>query len=254
MSELQQFIDDLEQELVAGIARHNPATAGDSARPNRIKPILAVTLTLAAVVVGVFGIPKLLDTQPAAAEAIAITQLQDRVEIRIVDVIKYPDAVVSKLQEELGLQAEMVAFPAHPTFVGTVGSVGNIGPVEPETIRDLDGAVELVILPKGFSGTLIIEYGREAEAGEFYVLSGTDRRCEIFYGLTPGESLNRLQDFGGSLRFQMVSADGSVEVDADPLDIPDTYTLTDLLPLSVDSYLVTYAENPAAEGVAPNCQ
>ncbi len=254
MSELQKFKDDLERELVAAAHRRNLAAAATSARNKQLKPILAVTLAMGAITLGVFGIPMVLDSTPAAADAIAITQLQDRVEIRVIDVVNDPGTVAAKLEDELGIRADMLPVPAPPELIGRVNAVGNIGPVEPEVKVSSDGQVELVTLPVGFSGILIIEYGRRAAPGETYIPTVTDTRCAQLFGLTPSSSFEQLEGLEGSLRFETVNADGQVGVDVDPQTIPDHYQLTDLMALSSNSYLVTFSEDPGTEQVHPNCR
>ncbi len=254
MSELQKFKDDLEQQLVAAARRQSLATAAKSARRSRMKPVLAVAFSIAVVVVGVFGVSTLFGSKPAAADAISITQLEDAVEIRVVDVVSDPDAVIAKLEGELGISAEMLATPGPDVLIGQINAVGSIGPVEPDIEVDADGLVQLVTLPVGFSGTLIIEYGRKAEPGEIYETNITHERCSLMFGLTLTESLPQLQDLGGTLRYETVTASGDVQTDADPDLIPDDYQLTDLIALSESSYLVTFAENPTTEHIHPNCQ
>ncbi len=254
MSELQKFKDDLEQQLVAAARRQNLAAAAKAARRSRVKPVLVVAVSMAVIVVGVFGASTLFGTKPAAADAITITELEDRVEIRVVDVVSDPDAVAAKLEGELGISAEMLAVPGPELLIGQINAVGNIGPVEPVIEVDADGLVKLVTLPVGFSGTLIIEYGRQAEPGEVYETNVTDERCSLLFGLTLTEALPQLQDLGGTLRYETVTSDGDVQTDADPNLIPGHYQLTDLTALSDASYLVTFAENPATESVDPNCQ
>ena len=254
MSELQKFKDDLEHQLVAAARRQNLAAAAKSARRSRVNPVLAVAFSVAVVAVGVFGASTLFDTKPAAADAITITQLEDKVEIRIVDVITDPDAVVAKLEDELGISAEMLATPGPEVLIGQINAVSNIGPVEPDVEVDAEGLVQLVTLPVGFSGILIIEYGRQAEPGEIYETTIAHESCGLMFGLTLPEALPQLQDLGGTLRYETVSASGDVETDADPDLIPGHHQLTDLTALSDASYLVTFAENPATEAVDPNCQ
>ncbi len=147
-----------------------------------MKPILAVALSLAAVAGGVFGGSMLFGAHPAAADAITITRLEDRVEIRVVDVVADPGAVEAKLEDELGIGAEMLALPVPSALVGQVTAVGNTGPVEPDIDVDAENLVELATLPEGFSGTLIIEYGRTAEPGEVYETTIADDRCVLMFG------------------------------------------------------------------------
>ncbi len=254
MSELQKFKDDLEQQLVAAARRQNLAAAAKAARPSRMKPVLVVAFSMAVIVGGVFGASTLFGTKPVAADAVTVTELEDRVEIRVVDVVTDPDAVAAKLEDELGIPAEMLALPVPPALVGQVTSVGNTGPVEADVEVDANDLVKLVTLPVGFSGTLIIEYGRKAEPGEIYETNVTDERCSLLFGLTFPEALPQLQDLGGTLRYETVTSDGDVQTNADPNVIPAHYQLTDLIALSDASYLVTFAENPAREFVDPNCQ
>ncbi len=254
MSELQKFKDDLEQQLVAASRRQNLDTAAKAARPSRVKPVLAIAISMAVLVGGVFGVSTLFGAKPVAADAVTITQLEDRVVIRVVDVVSDPDAVAAKLEDELGIPAEMLALPVPPELVGQVTSVGNTGPVETDVEVDAEGLVKVVTLPIGFSGTLIIEYGRKSEPGEVYETNVTDQRCSLLFGLIVPEALSQLQDLGGTLRYETVTADGDVQTDADPNLIPGHYQLTDLIALSDASYLVTFVENPAAESVDPSCR
>lgn len=252
MSELQRFKDNLERELLTAIhSSDSPSTS----RPRLVRAVPAVIAVLiSAAAGGVIGVPALFGAPTASAETISITHLQDRVEIRVVDVVTDPDEVTRKLEDELGITADLLAVASSPALVGRIGAVGNVGPTEVEVRHNVDGTLDLIILPAGFSGSLTIEYGRKAAPGERYGFSDVDGQCSMFYGLTVTESLEGLRSLAPSLRFHSTSADLSTDVDIDPLLIPASFTLTRLLPLSSDSYLATYSEDPTYASPHPNCE
>lgn len=252
MSDLEHFKDDLERELVAAAKRRNLAT--NSAGPSRVKPVLVATLTAGALAIGIFGIPLLSGTKTPPAKALTLTELEHRVEIRVIDIVTDPNAVEIWLDKEFGIDAQMSATPTPDELIGVVNALGSTGMVETEVELDADDRIAVIILPAGFTGPLLVVYGRKAEPGEAYQSSATDPFCAQIYGLTVAESLDQLRALGRDLRFAAHALDGHHNSDIDPELIPSHYRLTNLLPLASDKYLVTYAEDSSTEYPEPNCQ
>lgn len=260
MSSVEKFRHDLGRELVG--AAHRQAAqqeAGDRAPQRvpgtrRLLPILGLALVLVVVAISVFAIPGPLDSPDATADSFAILELEDRVELQVIDIISDPAAVQRQLEDELGLQAEVMAVPAEPQRVGRVGAVGTTGDIAPEMVRDSDGKVTKVVLPSGFNGSVWIEYGRAAEPGEMYMFTTTSPLCADYFGqdfATIGAEVDRLATH---MRYETMHDDFVMTPEVPIDDIPDDYLFVDIIALSDDSYLVTYAANTTMLPPEPNCE
>lgn len=178
-------------------------------------------------------------TNPAAA--IQIHRTESDIRIEVVDIIANPETVVATLAVE-GVTAELFAVPAPTGLVGQVSSVGNIGAVEPTLTWGTDGTIDQIVVPAGFIGSLIIEYGRIAEPGESYAVTESDARCQAMYWQTPDESRPMLRTMGDSIRFHIFDAEGVGTLDINPIDIPADYRLIDIMAMSERTYLAEFVE------------
>ncbi len=252
MSDLQQFKDDLGQELVDAAKRMNQQPA-PSPTGLRTHPVAIFAFAAIILVIVLIGLPRLTRMPSAEADDVSILYLEDQLRIRVSDIVANPDEVAAKLQDEFGIQAEFIPIPVGPDLVGTVSSFGSPGMVEPKAEVSSDRLVNTIILPKGFAGVLIVDYGVPAKPGELYQASLTDKRCSQLYGQTIEESLDEVLRLGSSIRFDTSEADYSSRLDVDHETIPAHYRLSDFFALSDDSYLVTYAEDLEREYRDPNC-
>ncbi len=252
MNDLQQFKIDLGQELVEAAERRNQQEA-TPATGLRAHPIAAISFAAIILITALIGLPRLNSLQSAEADDVSIAYLEGQLEIRVSDIIANPDELAAKLQDDFGIQAELIPVPVDPRLVGTVSSLGTPGMVEPGIEADSDGLIHTIILPAGFAGVLTVDYGVPAGPGEIYNSTLTDERCRQLYGQTIGESLNQVLKLGSSIRFDTFDANHSSRLDIDHQTIPAHYRLSDVFPLSDSSYIVTYVEDLQKERRHANC-
>lgn len=249
--DLENYQHRLGRELVAAAHRQQqPVGSARSRVPNSV--ILAVAATVIAVALLGLGT---LRPQPAAAEVFVITQLEDEVRLDVIDIITDPTEVETQLADELGLEAELMAIPASPDLEGKIVATGSSGDgnVIIEVAFDADDAIEQIILPEGFNGDLLIEYGRRAEPDEFYEATTTAPVCGDLWASTPAEAHDQLRQLASEIRYETVDKDNNITTDV-PLDrIDPSYLLIDITYLSSDQALVTYAANLDARPKHPNC-
>lgn len=252
MNDLQQFKNDLGQELVDAARRNNQQQTSPTTGL-RAHPVAVISFAAVVLVAALVGLPRLNSLQTAEADNLSIAYLEDRLEIRVSDIVDHPDELTAKLQDEFGIKVQLIPVPVDPRLIGTVSSFGTPGMVEASAETNSEGLVQTIILPAGFAGILIVDYGVPAGPGEIYNSTLTDERCRQLYGQTIGESLSRVLKLGSSVRFDTYDADYSSRLDIDHQTIPANYRLSDVFPLSDNSYIVTYAEDLEKEPRHPNC-
>ena len=97
-----------------------------------------------------------------------VIYLADEVHLEIVDLVRDPSAAERDLHAELGVAVELVALPAPPEMVGRVVGAASTGTTTAYVVYDDAGLSERIVLPQEIDGTLIVQYGRSAGAGERY--------------------------------------------------------------------------------------
>lgn len=256
MSSVKKFQHDLGRELV-GAAHRQAAAANEQRRapsPLKMLPIIGIAAVLLIAAITVIDLPGPLGTPDAVADTFVITQLDDRIELEVVDIITDPDDVLTQLQDELGLQAEIFAVAADPQLIGQISAIGTTGDIAPQMVFNNNGTVTKVVLPIGFQESLIIQYGRAAEPAEPYIMTVTNPICANYFGqtfTTTGTEINRLADL---VRYETIDPDGILTPEAPINDIPANYVLIDIAALSDNSYIVGYAANTTSRPIHPNCQ
>ncbi len=242
----------LERELVAAGHRLQAKKANKS--PSRMLVRLGGPVMAGLVlVVGFIGVG--LIRQPTPASAFKITELTNRVELEVIDIITSPQEVSQQLINELDLPSELYSVPVHPDLVGQIISAGTTGDSAPVYQTQPDGTVDIITLDEGFNGILIIEYGRAAELDEIYKATVPNPLCSQLWGQTLEQSLPVIEEQVGNIQFETIDQRQATDTDVEVDSVDPTYGLTDVTNLSSNSVIVTYSANPANQPrTHPNCQ
>ncbi len=255
MTSLKNFQNDLGRELVG--AAHRQAADANQRQPafsrRRFATVVALAAVLLIVTVTIVDLPGSVGPDDAVA-AFAITELDNRIELKVIDIITDPEGVEAQLEDELGLQAEVFAVASDPQLIGQVSAIGTSGDIAPQMVFDNNGVVTKVVLPVGFQESLIIEYGRAAESGEPYLMTVTSPVCATYFGQPFTMIGAEVDGLAGLVRYETIDTDIAVTPEVDIVDIPGDYVLIDIAALSDDSYLVSYAANTTSLPIHPNCQ
>jgi hypothetical protein len=256
--ELGDFKEGLRRELVAAAYRQRAAARQPvpvARRSWRLSPIAGLAVAALVVAAGVMGASLLIPADPVAADVFAITVIDDEVELAVIDIIVDPEAVTRQLADELGVDAELRAVPTPPALIGQIVVTATFeGRVEPEVEHDENGVIDRIALPAGFSGTLYIEYGRDAEPGEVYKATITDVACAELWGLTPGEAAPRLNDLATQVYYEAIDGDNANTARVALDDIDSSYRLIDVVYLNQETLVVTYAADPDEQPRHTNCR
>jgi hypothetical protein len=256
--DLRGFKDELRDELVAAAYRERAARRATARSPRPVQrrwkpsPVLLAT-TAAMVMLGALATTTLLPADPAGADVFAITVIEDRVELAVIDIVVDPGAVVEQVADEAGVDAELVAVPVVSALEGEIlGTASRGGEVAPELTRDANGVISHITLPAGFDGKLYIEYGRKAEPGELYRYPVTDESCARLWGQTPAESRAEVDELAASVIYEQVNASEGAGVPFSDL-APDSQ-LVEIFYVSDDTIIVTYASDIDRQPRHPACE
>lgn len=246
---LDDYQERLGRQLVAAAYRkRQQAETGRSGVP-RLLILAVVVLVVAVATVGLIAIP----LRPAAADVFVITRLEDEVQLAVVDIITDPAEVESQLENELNLTTELRAIPVPPQLEGKIIATGSTGDVSPEVTFDVDSTIEQIILPEGFNGDLLIEYGRKSQSDEPYEATTTDPICSELWARTLAETKTRLAKLAVTVRYETIDTDGFATIDVSASQIDPSYRLIDIAYLATDEVLVTYAGDLDVRPIHPNC-
>jgi len=251
--DMDRFRRELGAELKAVAYRQASPAASPSSRWRRVNPVLGLVAAGILVVVAVVGY-SIARPAPAQADVFAISRIDGRFELEVVDIVTNSREVVAQLDAELGIQSEVVAVPVSDDLIGRLLAASTTGDVTPQIVRDVDGVITRIGLLEGFDGTLIITYGRRIEPGESYVMSLPNPACGELWGQTATESAARLVQIADDIRYETEDEHGISRTNVAFGDINPAYQLVDITNTDPHTIIVTYAANPALRPRHPNCQ
>jgi hypothetical protein len=251
-SDLIAFRDQLGRELVAAARRRQGYGRVSGGRWPAIAA--AGVVATAALVVTVVLVGGLVRTDPVSADVLAIGVVDTEVQIEVVSIVQDPDRVEAQLWSELGLDAELVAVPVPPELEGSIVAISSEGTVTPELVVGDDRAVDRAVLPRGFTGFLIVEFGRRAEPGEAYEATTTDPICRELWGRSSDQVAATIAASSSSVRYETLDLANNITVDASPGEIPDDFKVVDVVYLSEDQLLVTLAADLDSIPRHSNCR
>jgi hypothetical protein len=233
-----EYFDRVGSDLVA-----SAAIAGRPRRPwaRWLRPAVLTGAAAAATVIGLIGF-QLVGSEPTV-EAIDIRQLDDRTVITVDDLIDDPQAVEQELADA-GVPAAVLGALAPPSRVGRILEVGNAtapgdedSPQPEVEDRDDDGAVDVIVLPAGFSGSLELVLGVSSDASFGLQVDGPPAGCDDLVARPVGDVLDDLRAISSDIEWSRETADGFGQVDE--ADIAPTDTVTEVS-VDVDGRLMVF--------------
>ena len=247
--DLSDFERQLGRELEAAARRRIQARG--SRRRNRV--LLTATAAIAVLAVAALVLASL-RAQPVAAHLFRIVYLDEEIHLEIVDLVEDPHAAERHLQDELGIDVELVALPAPPELVDQVVGAAGTGTTAAVVIFDDAGRSERVVLPRRVDGTLTIHYGREARPGERYHVNITSPACRELWATTLRQAAARLAELADRIRYDTIDPDYRQASDVAPTQVDPDYRLIDIMFLADDEALVVFSAHLDALGTdRPNC-
>ena len=241
--DLSDFEHQLGRELEAAARRRIQARG--SRRRNRV--LLTATAAIAVLAVAALVLSSL-RAHPAAAHPFRIVYLDEEIHLEIVDLVEDPHAAERQLQDELGIDVELVALPAPPELVDQVVGAASSGTTAALVIFDDAGRTERIVLPRRVDGTLTIHYGRDARPGEHYHVNITSPACRELWATTPQQAAARLAELADRIRYDTIDPDHRQASDVAPAEIDPHYRLIDIVFLAQDEALVVFSARLDALG------
>jgi len=250
---MDKFRHELGAELKAAAYRQAAPAVSTPSQRRHVNPALGLVAAGILIVVAAVGYSIARPTT-AQADVFAISRIDGRYVLEVVDVVTNPEEVVAQLDSELGIESELVAVPVSDDLIGRLLVASTTGDVIPQLVRDIDGVITRIILLEGFNGTLIIEYGRRIEPGESYVMSLPNPACGELWGQTATESAARLEQIADNIGYETEDERGISTTGVDFEDIDPSYRLIDITNIDPHTIIVTYAAEPTLRPRHPNCQ
>lgn len=249
--DLEDFKNELGSELTA--AAHRQATHPIQRSRTGVRPrrSLALACAFCAMVLLGAGSLLILRSEPASAEVLEVTQTANNIVIDVVRLITDAEHVEREITDKTGLTASLTAVPASPEVEGRITAFGSDDDVAVDV--DADGTIRQIVIANEYSGPLDIQFGRRAEPGEAYVATTDSTRCREFWGSSPTEAADEILSVAPTLRFQTIDSTGRVEIDQSYAAIGEDFRIVSVLPLSSESALVTFSQDPGSWQRHPNC-
>lgn len=185
---MTQSVSDFEQQLgreLEAAARRRVESRPERVASQRRRRVGLAVAAAALVAVAALAVFAFLRPDAAVADPFRVVYLADEVHLEIVDLVLDPSAAERDLRSELGVAVELVALPAPPELVGHVVGAASTGTVTAYVVYGDAGRSERIVLPQQIDGTLIVQYGRRAEAGERYEVNVTSPVCDELWGMPP---------------------------------------------------------------------
>ena len=250
-SDLATFRDQLGRQLVAAARRQQSYGRSPDGRWSTIAA--AGVVAAAAIVVTAVFVVGLVRTDPVGADVFAIDVVDGEVRIDVVEMVRNPSRVEDQLYGELGIEADLVAVPTPPELEGRIVAISSEGPDVPELEHGNDRAIARATFPDDFSGYLVVEFGRRAEPGEFYQATTTAPICRDLWGMTPDQAAPIIAAASSSARYETLDLMMNATADVDSDTIPADYMVVDVVYLSEDQLLLTFAAALDSLPRHPNC-
>ena len=100
----------------------------------------------------------------------------------------------------------------------------------------------------------MVQYGRQAEPGEKYGATITAGACVELWAQTPEQAAVRLAELSDNIRYSIIDINYRYHTDTAPDHEDDSYRLVDVMFLSQEELLVTFAVHLDALGDSrPEC-
>jgi hypothetical protein len=234
------FVDAYADELHAAAVRLQARAAAPRRRPVLV-PVAAAVAGVALVVGTLLG-----GLRPHAADASVRVQVEEgRVIVTLVDLEHRPEEIEAAVRAA-GLDVSVVAVPVGPSEVGRF--VGEVASDLPAELRVVDGGRSTFAgfsLPTWWRGSLHLEVGRPARAGETYaafsdaLAPGEPLACTGLLGRPAAQAVPPIAARGLHAAFLASALGGS----------PRRIAAADLHAAGVDAWVVVAASATAADHV-----
>ena len=251
--EFSDYEDDMADQFVQAGYRRLAQKSQATLRPGqRFAPAVAVFAAIAVVVTGTLAWTAL-RPQPVSASVFEITIRENQIDLAVVDLITQPGDAETQLSVEAKISAELRALPVPQELVGAIIGVGTSDSVEPIISRAPDGSIDHITLLAGFSGSLLIEFGRAADPGETFVAMTEDQSCSQLWGFNPAEALGGLTDLAPTIRYETLNEQLLRRTDV-PLDeIDPQYQLASIQFLDTETVIVLFVADLSNHARPPAC-